>query len=323
MNEDKQKKYEEEKKKSQQGNFKTSFYYVDTTVAESLGVTEYKSKKGDNFIRIVTPNIKEFWALEIWKHGNIGANRATFLCMDKMFGEDCPICNKIKELKAADSSDPNIKPLYPSRRCLAFLYDVTSDTSEKEGLRWYDMPTVIKDNLMSLCEDKRKGTWIEIEHPSEGRDIEFERSGTGLNTKYSGFKLVPNDPNPKSWSENIPDFEDILLIPDPAVIAEELLGMPASEEATEKSSRRSSRGVSQESVEKEPEGTSRRRHREAPANETAAVDESTPGSETEIPEEESQEELTSSRGGDKLSAVKQKIADMKAKREAAKVKEEK
>jgi len=317
MNEEKQKIYKQEKEKSK-GQFKTSFYYVDTVKAESLGIGEYKSKKDDNFIRIISPDLSKFWGLEIHVHRNIGANRATFLCMNKMFDAPCPICDKIKEYREVDSADPRIKALQSTRRYLIFLYDVTSSTTEKEGLKYYDMPSTIKDSIMSLCEDKRTGNWIEIEDPKDGKDIEFLRTGSGKGTRYVGFKLVSNEPIPKSWSKDVPNFIDILLIPDENIMKEEVSGVSSTEISDTEEEPRSRRNresvqekeVQEEEVQEEEPRSRRGREevREEKSDDTEVEESETRRSRDEKPDQENS----------KLDAVRQRIEEMKQKRKEGK-----
>ncbi|MHA1591483.1 MAG: hypothetical protein ACTSUP_03330 [Candidatus Heimdallarchaeaceae archaeon] len=286
MKKSKEDLYKQESEKSK-NKYRTSFYYVDIDKAERLGVTEYKATVGDKFVRIISPDIDKFWALEIFKHSNIGTNRATFLCLDKMFGKPCPICERIKEIREKDPKDPKIAALRYSRRYLVFLYDVENRDAEGKGLRWYDMPVNVKDNIMSLCVDKRTGKFTEIEHPDDGKDIEFRRVGTTQETtKYSGFKLVDNDPIPSDWLEDVPQFVDVLRIPTYEGMAEELTGM-VSESKDEKGSEKKAEEEHKDDQreEKEERQSGRRRQRREEREETEAEVETE--AETEVVEEDS------------------------------------
>jgi len=271
MNKSKADLYKEEAAKSK-NRFSTSFYYVDKDKAEKLGLTEYRDPAGDKYIRIISPDLEKFWALEVFKHDNIGANRATFLCLDKMFGKSCPICEAIKELQSRDPKDPDIKPLRASRRYLAFVYNVESRESEEKGLHFFDMPVSVKDSIMALCIDKRSGDFTEIEHPKDGKDIEYTRTGTTKeNTRRKGYKLIDAEPVPDSWLEDVPSFEDILRIPTYEAVKKELLGTTSSSGEEREVSDEDTRG----------QGRSRGRTREE---------------ETEVPVDDTPEDTSRGRG---------------------------
>ena len=313
MRKSKEEVYKREAEKSK-NRFSTSFYYVDTDKAERLGLTEYKAVAGkDIFMRIISPDLDEFWALEIHKHSNIGPNRATFLCLEKMFEKECPICEMIKELREKDPKDEKIGALRCTRRYLVFLYDVENAETERKGLRFCDMPVTVKDNIMSLCVDKRTGKFTEIEHPEDGKDIEFRRVGTTLeNTKYSGFKLVDNDPVPKEWTEDVPKFDDILRIPKPEDVQKELLGMasgtseePGPEEVEEREERRESargrRSREEETEEVEVQETEEEKETPRKSRRSRGSDES---NESSTDEKESRRD----RARKKAEALKAKIS---------------
>lgn len=206
---------------------RANFNYVDTIKTERLGLERYDTKKpkGYNFIRIVTPNRKGAFAKEIWKHANVGANGGTYLCLEQMFGKACPVCEHIKKLKKENPNDEAIKELVAQRRFLMFVVDTTSAETEKEGPKWFDGPFTIYQQVCSLSIDKRTGKRIDPTDPEHGRDIEFTRVD-GKRTTYGSFALKETASIPKSWYQDLPAFDDILLIPNPEEVAKAVSGMP-------------------------------------------------------------------------------------------------
>lgn len=214
------------------GKIKTggiNFNYVDTSKLDRMGIGCYSTKKpqGNNFIRIVTPNKAGAFALEIWKHSNVGGNNATFLCLDKMFGKPCPVCEHIQELKKEGTSNDVVKELYPSRRFLLFVVDTTSRETEEEGPKWFDCPVTIYKEVCTRSKDRRTGEKIDPTDPEDGRDIEFVRND-GKRTEYVGITLVKTDPIPKCWYEDLPTFTEVLLMPNPDEMKEAVLGKKSS-----------------------------------------------------------------------------------------------
>ena len=201
-------------------NMKTggvNFNYVDTIKLERLGIGLFVTGKkpgGNNFMRIVAASKKGIFALEIWKHSNIGTNNATHLCLQEMFGKPCPICEYAEELKREGADPKIIKELDLDHRFLLFVVDTTSRETEEEGPKWFDCPVTIYKEICVRSKDKRTGEQIDPADPEDGRDIEFTRVD-GKRTTYTGLKLVKMDtPIPKSWYEDLPTLEEVLLIPD-------------------------------------------------------------------------------------------------------------
>jgi len=238
-----------------------NFNYVDTAVLERLGIGRYSTKKkdGNNFIRIVAPSAKGAFAKEIWKHPNVGSDNVTYLCLDKMYGKRCPVCEYIKGNPGA------AKELNLSLRYLLFVVDITSRDTEDEGPKWFDCPITVYKEICSLSKDKRTGAKIDPTDPDNGRDIEFVRKD-GRRTSYGGFELKKNDPIPDSWFKDLPTFDEVLLVPDPDEMEQAVLGVKSSsrESKPEKDNRGGGR---RDSGRRESGGDSSRRRSETDRSE--------------------------------------------------------
>jgi len=211
---------------------RTSFYYVNTQVAERNGISRHKTVVGDNFIRIMPPmDPKGPWAMKVSIHQHIGPDDATFLCLKEMFGKPCAVCELIEAMKSSNADEKSIKVLFPRKRYLMFIYDVQSEATVAKGLLWYDAPGQLVDNIAGLSRDKRTRKIIDVCDPVEGRDIEFVRKGSGLNTEYGSFNLAQTDPVPPEWYKNVPNFVDVLLIPTYEQVLAELNGGIVQEQA--------------------------------------------------------------------------------------------
>lgn len=225
---------ENEEQKTRQGGG-SRYSYVNTGVLERLGVDQYKADVGDNYLRIIPPmDPKEFYGREIFVHYNVGADGNVYLCLKKMYGEPCSVCEYRAELKEKNPEDEMLKALAYSRRYLFLVYNVFNQETEEKGLHWFDSPLVIKDNIVSLSKNRRTGETLDISDPVEGRDIEFVRRGKQKNnTRYEGFKLVEGKPIPESWYQDIPTFDDVLLKPDYDEVKQQVRGVASSSKAEE------------------------------------------------------------------------------------------
>jgi hypothetical protein len=225
-----------EHKKAKEGN-QGKWDYVDAKAFERMGIPSYQPKVGDNFIRVISPRFTKYdhkapsdsplalpmyWK-EVWIHSNVGSDKRTFVCNKKQYGEPCAVCELIDILSAQDPEDERIAALWASRRYLFFVYDVTDATTEGKGLHWYDAAKTVKEEIVSCSKDRRKGTYIDISTREEGMDIEYERVGKGLKTKYVGFVLRDNGLPPESWYLNAPDdFDTYILHPSYETVALEV-----------------------------------------------------------------------------------------------------
>lgn len=163
-----------------------------------------KLRDGENTIRIMPPSWPEEddkkwgdgWDIGIWIHFGVGPDNATYLCADKMDHGECPIC---EARRGADDDERDA--LKPSWRALAWAID---RNNEKAGPQVWGMPvTVFREiNLRSI--DKKHNTPIPVDSPDEGFDIMFDRSGTGIKTKYEAFE-IERDPTPLHDDERVQD----------------------------------------------------------------------------------------------------------------------
>jgi len=224
----------DEQRKTREGT-SGKYNYTDVRALERAGITQYKSQPGSNFMRVIdlhfsqyTKEKKPFYGKAVYVHNHVGADDRTFLCMKKMYGLPCAMCDLSEKLKSVDPNDARIKELWPSSRYLFFVFDTRSADTERKGLQWYDAPAAIKDGIVSLSTDPRTNRTIDISSRDEGMDVVFDRVGSGINTKYIAFRLIPGEKPPESWYKNAPDdFEEFLLKPEYSEVATELAQLPA------------------------------------------------------------------------------------------------
>jgi hypothetical protein len=258
---------ENEHKRAQEGN-SGKYNWADVRALERLGIPEYRAEGGDNYIRVITPKFSKyhqddlpFYWLEVWIHSDVGADGRTFVCPRKMWNEPCAVCDYSETIRAKDPESEVLKVLWPGRRYMFFLYNVKDEATEKLGLHWYDAPVSVKDGIVAISRDKRKGTFIDISTLEEGSDIEFEKTGKRMKTSYSGFKLSnDNGKPPKEWYQNVPDdFDEFILRPDYNKVAVECgLASPRT------------RGGEEKPAQEESQSRSRSRQPEQPAQEKPA-----------------------------------------------------
>lgn len=157
------------------------------------GFDTYRPKAGDNAIRILPPTWDgyEHYGFDAWVHSYVGVDKGSYLCLKKMKGEACPICDAADEAKEAGEND-DAQKMGATRKVAVWLLDRNADDLTP---LLYAMPWGTDREIMQQATDPRSGKTLMIDHPDEGYDVLFKRTGEGIKTKYTGFK-VDREPTP-------------------------------------------------------------------------------------------------------------------------------
>lgn len=159
---------------------------IDTYITD--GIRMFKSAEGPNEVRILPPTWEgaKHYGIDVHLHYGIGADNAAYLCLDKMKGKACPICEERK--RAADDDDQEYADeLRPQHRVLMYVLD---RDKEKEGVKVWSMSSRQDQDILRLCVDKKTGETLEIDHPEDGYDLSFDRQGQGKKTRYSAWSIA-------------------------------------------------------------------------------------------------------------------------------------
>ena len=153
------------------------------------GVEFFKSAPGDNKIRPLPPTWDEaqHYGLDLYVHYGIGPDRSTYICPNKMFGDECPICDE--RARAADAGEEGLaKALRPKLRVLVWLIDRKNES--KGPLAWA-MPAGADKDMTNAAVDPDDGAVVYVDRPDEeGADIHFKRSGEGIKTEYENVRVT-------------------------------------------------------------------------------------------------------------------------------------
>jgi hypothetical protein len=206
----------------------------------------WKPKEGENCVRILKDTWEDVdtwgdnWDIQVFVHFSVGPDNAAYLCLDKMKGEICPVC----EMWRRTTNEEEKRALRPSERRLVWVID---RNNEKAGPQvWSQAPTLFKD-IVGRSVDKKTNTLIKIDDLAKGYDVIFIREGTQLNTKYSQVEVlreatpIHNDPNrAQRWKRYIEDnpLPDVLEYYDAAYIKKIMFGQGVADEEEEERPRR-------------------------------------------------------------------------------------
>lgn len=149
--------------------------------------SKFTPKEGFNPVRILPHDRKRWpdlshWAMEVYVHRDIGPDHGHFLCLDKMRGEPCPICEARRDLDSRGRADKEtLDALKAQSKFICWIID---RNDERTGPKIYEFSASFERDICNLCIDKRRGKVLSVDHPDDGYDLEIDRRGTGLTTKY-------------------------------------------------------------------------------------------------------------------------------------------
>lgn len=148
----------------------------------------FKPHDGANSIRILPPTWagkKSHYGIDVHVHFSIGPDNQNYLCLQQHKDEPCPVCDERAKAKK-DGDEDYAKEIRPVGRTLVYLVD---RDNEKEGVQAWAMPAGLDQAIVKVCIDRRTGDTLPIDHPEDGYDVEFEKTGTGIKTKYVGVAI--------------------------------------------------------------------------------------------------------------------------------------
>jgi hypothetical protein len=171
------------------------------------GVKLYKVRDGDNRVRLLPPTWEgaKHYGLDVWVHYSVGPDRQSYLCPNKHGDGKCPICAERNDIRGDNDADEKyVKDLEAKRRVLVYLVD---REDERNGEQAWFMPQSLDKDIVKVSVDKDSREVLPIDHPEDGYDIIFEKSGSKLTTKYDGVQIARRSTplGKRAWLENAMD----------------------------------------------------------------------------------------------------------------------
>lgn len=152
------------------------------------GIDTWRPHDGQNVIRILPPTWADHnhYGYDIWVHAFIGPDKSTYLCPSKMLSKPCPICDAAREAQRAGEED-EFKALRAKTQVVVWMLDRDGDNPAVPAL--YAMSFTMDKDIVTQCQNPKTGRVLLIDHPDEGYDVMFNRTGKGLNTRYVGISI--------------------------------------------------------------------------------------------------------------------------------------
>ncbi len=172
--------------------------------------TSFNPKEGNYCLRILPPTWPdaEHYGLDVFVHYGVGSDNQSYVCLDKMLGETCPVCEERRKAEAEGDVD-YAKMLTATKRVLVWVIDRANEDS---GPLLWSMPWTVDRDFSNLSIDKKTGEVFAIDDPEEGFDVDFTRQGKGLKTKYIGSQIArresPLNDDPEIMDEWLAFIQD-------------------------------------------------------------------------------------------------------------------
>jgi len=177
---------------------------------------QFRPRDGDNYIRIVPPleddELAGAWGVDVITHYIEGHG---WLLSPKSIDstDHDPVDDLIRELRKID---PELEDMVKtSRKTVMHILDFNAD--ERDGvLKLWGAPPTLVDDFVKAAKDKRSGRTHSLEDPDNGLPLSFDKTGTGLQTRYSAVQLE-RDPFPLDDQvvDEIEYFGDVLKVESP------------------------------------------------------------------------------------------------------------
>lgn len=213
--------------KDDSGRFKSIF-----EPGKMAGVTRWKPSEDDHSINIIpyfagknNPKVKEgksTYFLDLFVHSRVGVNEDSYVCLNRNYGQKCPICEHQAQLrKDGDEDEDYIKSLNPTRRAIYNVEVLDNPKERAKGVQlWEVSHFLFEKELAELAKKKADGGYVYFSDTDteDGRIVSFRKKGEGKATKFHAL----------SFEEREEPISDELL--DAARCLEDMIHIPTYEE---------------------------------------------------------------------------------------------
>lgn len=174
-----------------------------------------KLKEGKTTVRILQPDAsKPFWA-DLGVHWiKAGPNEkpvAVVGCHDIVHSAPCPVCTAIEQAKKSAVDDESLKIIkeWDSRKSVIVNALIRSGSDASDDPVILEMTPTTFGSILSVLEEY-VSEGIDILDADEGQDFVIERSGKGLDTRYTVMLAPRSKPVPKGAMEKAVDLKEFI-----------------------------------------------------------------------------------------------------------------
>ena len=209
---------------------------MKSVVSADAEVQMYRPKDGGHIVDIIPYEAGEFdpiveegdptYTLEIWVHPQVGVDKQVVLCMERMFNEQCDICDHRQALRDKGADEEIWKKLWPKGR---HLYNVVSyDKGEEEkGVQIWDVSYHYSEkHIIPLSKRPTRGgkeRTVNFADPVDGKSIAFTIEPAKSKNDYPSYT---------GWAFEDRDYEIDDEIMDDVYCLDEIIHIPKAKEVS-------------------------------------------------------------------------------------------
>lgn len=141
-----------------------------------------------------------------WVRAEKGGKPVAYVCMDKTFGAECPICSAIGRGISASSDDATVELLKDANAAQKYLFNVLHRSGDKPNeVQVMEVGTKIYDQILEFVAE-----YGDITDLKEGKDLIITREGTGMDTKYTVLPAGKHQPVDASVLDSLYDLDAVV-----------------------------------------------------------------------------------------------------------------
>lgn len=163
--------------------------------------TIFRAREGKNRIRVLPSTFDDpYYAYQAFAHRYVGVDKGSYLCLDKMMGKPCAVCDAAL-LTRKDGEEQEYKKMRWKELAISWILDRNKD--EEKPQLWI-IGARTDGDVCKVRTDDDTGKVLPVDNPDGGYDLLFTRDRMDENTRYSGWRFA-RDPSPISSSQKVQD----------------------------------------------------------------------------------------------------------------------
>lgn len=142
-----------------------------------------------------------------WVRTEKNGKPTAYICLDKTFGADCPVCAAIGRGISASDDDATVELLKDANASQKYLFNVLhrSSTDKPNEVQILEVGNKIFEQVLEFVSE-----YGDITDLNDGMDLIITREGSGLDTKYTVLPAAKHKPVDKGIIENLYDLDAVV-----------------------------------------------------------------------------------------------------------------
>jgi hypothetical protein len=160
------------------------------------------------------------WERTYWAHRGVGAENKTYCCLEKNWGEKCPICEHRREQEKKSASEDYVKSLYPKKRQIMAMIDLQDKgkgVQVYEGAYAFGLGQLIDNKIDAAREGSKIGHFFHLEDGMmlsvkiKSEAFKTSDGGGGKFLKPVNLEMEPREENySEDKLDSVPCLDELL-----------------------------------------------------------------------------------------------------------------